>query len=105
MLLHKSCINVVITNILIYRKVFYSIPRQKCKITNNRSERCQKGHGAKKCPTGNNVNPSKFCYVGPKENIYVEKSQGSSDVSGIIIRYRFKIKFHKKSDRTNLSKI
>ena len=88
MLLHKSYINEVIANILQCPKSLYDLPRRKCKITNNRSGRGQKGRGSEKCPTGDNVYPSNFCYLGPKEDIYVEKSRGSSDVSGFIIRYR-----------------
>ena len=69
MLLHKSYINVVIANILLCRKNLYDLPRRKCKITNNRSGRGQKGRGSEKCPTRDNVYPSNFCYLGPKEEI------------------------------------
>ena len=88
-----SYINVVIANILLYRKSLYDLSRRKCKIANNRSGRGQKGRGSEKCPTGDDVYASNFCYLGPREEIYVEKSRGSSDVSGIITRYRIIMDF------------
>ena len=93
MLLNKSNINVAIANILLCRKSLYDLARRKCKITKTSSGRGQKGCGYEKCPTGDNVYPSKFCYLGPKEDIYVEKSRGSSDVSGFIIRYHINSTF------------
>ena len=53
----------------------------------NRSGRSLKWRGSEKCPNDDNVYPSKFCYLGPKEEIYVEKSRLASHVSGIVARY------------------
>ena len=65
MLLHNSNINVAIAVILVYQKGLWDLPGGKCKNTKNSSGRSQKGRGSEKCPTGENVYPSKFCYLGP----------------------------------------
>ena len=59
----------------------------KLQNTKNWSGRSQKGRGSEKCPNDDNVYPSKFCYLGPKEEIYVEKSRLASHVSRIVARY------------------
>ena len=88
MLLHKFYINVAIANILLCSKSLYDLPRRNCKNTKNWRGHGQKGRGSEKCPNDDNVYPSKFCYLGPKEEIHVEKSWLASHVSGIVAIYR-----------------